>query len=197
MSHRFEERYRSGDTPWDHGTPDSNLIDTVTGWPVPACSVLEIGCGTGDNAIWLAGQGFKVTGCDIAETAIQTARTKASEQRADCSFLVTDFLKTRIPGAPFDFAFDRGCLHTCHSGREHRRFAGCVASHLGPGGLWLTLTGNADEPKRNPGPPQLTARKLAAAVEPFFEILSLQSGAFGSGQEQPPLAWIALMRKRP
>lgn len=43
----WEERYRTGSTPWDTGRPDFNLTDMVTKRPIRSCRALEIGCGTG------------------------------------------------------------------------------------------------------------------------------------------------------
>jgi len=60
---RYRERYKSGDTPWDIGRPDFNLVEIVTQKPILSCKALDIGCGTGDNAIWLARRrcgGFRV-----------------------------------------------------------------------------------------------------------------------------------------
>ena len=108
---RFQKRYESGDTPWDIGKPDVNLIQTVTAAPIEPCKALDIGCGTGDNSIWLAEQKFQVTGIDASETAIQQAIEKALQANVQCSFMVMDFLTNKIAGAPFGFAFDRGCFH--------------------------------------------------------------------------------------
>ncbi len=196
MENRFEKRYKTGDTPWDHDAPDANLIDMVTHGPIPECKALDIGCGTGENAIWLARQHFVVTGCDIAQTAIELAREKAFEAHVDCTFLMADILESRIPGAPFGFVFDRGCFHSVGAGPERIQFAENVSSCLETGGLWLTLAGNADEPEREVGPPQLTACELVSAVESCFEIISLAAGHFGSDQSDPPKAWVCLMRKR-
>ncbi len=196
MEERFEERYKTGDTPWDHGTPDINLIDMVIQRPISKCKALDIGCGTGDNAIWLAQQHFVVTGCDISPTAIEKAKEKVSTSNVNCSFIVADFLNNGIPGSPFGFVFDRGCLHSVDSDEERRLFAENVASNLEEGGLWLTLAGNADEQVREIGPPQLTARELVTAVEPYCEIISLAASHFGSNQPNPPQAWVCLMRKR-
>ena len=196
MGNRFEERYRKDDTPWDHGAPDTNLIDMVAQRPIPKCKVLDIGCGTGDNAIWLSRQHFTATGCDLSRTAIEKAKGKAAMSNVDCAFIVADFLKDRIPGSPFGFVFDRGCLHSVDTADERRRFAENVASHLEEEGLWLSLVGNADGQVREIGPPKLTAVELVAAVEPCFEIISLAAGYFGSDQSDPPKAWVCLMRKR-
>jgi SAM-dependent methyltransferase len=196
MGNRFEERYKSGDTPWDHDMPDTNLVDMVEHRPIPGCRALDIGCGTGSNAIWLARRNFVVTGCDLSQTAINIASKKASGAKLDCTFLVADFMENQIPGTPFGFVFDRGCLHSVAAGNARRQFAENVYDHLEDGGFWLSLVGNADEPKREIGPPRLTAGELVGAIEPCFEIVSLLSGHFGSNQPAPPRTWICLMRKR-
>jgi SAM-dependent methyltransferase len=193
---RFKQRYETGDTPWDIGKPDFNLIQTVTATPIKPCKALEIGCGTGDNSIWLYQQSFHVVGIDASEVAIEKAKEKALKANATCTFLVGDVLRSRIEGAPFGFAFDRGCFHTLGSDKERRRFAEKVHGHLGENGLWLSLLGNADEQRDGPGPPQRTARDIVNAVERYFEILSLVSGSFGSNRPNPPRAWVCLMRKR-
>ncbi|VGO14381.1 hypothetical protein PDESU_02942 [Pontiella desulfatans] len=196
MESRFEERYQSGDLPWDHGMVDFNLVETVAGAGIKPCRVLDIGCGTGDNAIWLAEQGFDVVGCDLSTTAVRFANAKAEIAGARCHFIVADFLAGHMPSVPFGFAFDRGCLHSIPDALGRKAFAERVGGLLEQGGLWLSLVGNADEPKRDVGPPQLSAVELASFVEPYFEILSLKSGLFGSDQQTPPRAWICLMRKR-
>lgn len=196
MENRFEERYQTGDTPWDHGTPDNNLIDMVKRRPISPCKVLDVGCGTGENTIWLCREGFTATGCDISPTAIEMARKKADEAIVKCTFLVADFLKDTIPESPFGLIFDRGCLHTFRDGEERRHFAKSVFSHLETDGLWLTLAGNADGTPREIGPPRLTASELVSAVEPYFEIVSLTAGHFGSDQADPPEAWVCLMQRR-
>jgi SAM-dependent methyltransferase len=193
---RFEKRYQAGDTPWDIGKPDSNLIQTVIALPIKPCKALEIGCGTGDNAIWLSQQGFRMVGIDTSEIAIEKAKEKASRADTKCAFRVSDILKNHIEGAPFGFAFDRGCFHTLGSDKERESFANTVSGHLEKEGLWLSLLGNADEQRKGQGPPQRTARDIVSAVEPHFEILSLVSGAFGSNRPNPPRAWVCLMRKR-
>lgn len=193
---RFEERCQSGDTPWDHGVVDYNLIDVVRQNGIDRCRVLDIGCGSGDNAIWLAQQGFDVVACDLSRTAIRQAQDKLSSLDAEVSFLVADFLADPIPDSPFGFVFDRGCLHCMDDEGERKSFVEKVSGLLEDGGLWLSLIGNADEGEREVGPPQLTASELVLNVEAHFEIRSLCSGHFGSDQEDPPRAWICLMQKR-
>jgi len=193
---RYQKRYESGDTPWDIGKPDFNLIQTVTTVAIEPCKALDIGCGTGDNSIWLSQKTFQVIGIDTSEIAIQKAIEKASKTNVKCTFIMIDFLTNKIEGAPFGFAFDRGCFHSFNSDEERKSFAENVAAHLKKEGLWLSLVGNADEQRHGPGPPQRTARDIVNCVESYFEILSLVSSYFGSNRPNPPKAWVCLMRKR-
>lgn len=178
------------------GKPDYNLIEIVTKRPIRSCRALDIGCGTGDNAVWLAQHGFEVTGTDVSKTALETAAKKASQASVECTFLVIDFLEHEVPGAPFGFIFDRGCFHSFDLHEERKKFSENVARHLEKSGLWFSLIGNADEQRQGPGPPQRTATDISTAIEPCFEILNLQSGHFGSDRPDPPRAWVCLMLKR-
>lgn len=196
IEEQFQERYKSGNTPWDNGKPDFNLIQTVTTMDIKPCRVLEIGCGTGNNSIWLAQNNFDVIGIDASEIAIQKALEKASKANVNCSFIETNFLKNKIEGAPFGFVFDRGCFHVFNSDQERIIFAKKVSANLEKDGLWLSIVGNADEQRNHPGPPQRTARDIVNSVEPYFEILSLVSSHFESDRPNPPRAWVCLMRKR-
>ena len=196
LEDRFKERYKSGFTPWDIGKPDFNLVEIVTQKPIPGCRALDIGCGTGDNSIWLAQNGFEVTGTDTSDIALEKAKEKAATEKVECNFLLADFLNDKIEGAPFGFAFDRGCFHSFGSESERKKYARNVAAYLEKAGLWLTLIGNADEDRKGPGPPQRTAGDIVSAVEQYFEILSLVSTHFGSNHPNPPRAWKCLMKKR-
>jgi 2-polyprenyl-3-methyl-5-hydroxy-6-metoxy-1,4-benzoquinol methylase len=79
---RFRDRYKSGDTPWDAGKPDFNLIETVTENHISSCKALDVGCGTGDNCIWLAQKGFSVTGTDISGIATYFGSNRPNPPRA-------------------------------------------------------------------------------------------------------------------
>jgi SAM-dependent methyltransferase len=193
---RYRERYKSGNTPWDIDQPDFNLIEVVAERPIPACKALDIGCGTGNNSIWLARNRFQVIGIDTSAIALDKAREKASEANVQCDFMLVDFLHNKVEGAPFGFVFDRGCFHSFDSENARREFARSVATHLQDAGLWLTIVGNADEHRQGPGPPQRTAGDIVLAVEPYLEVLSLTSSHFGSNRPNPPRAWRCLMQKR-
>src|ERR1051326_4168040 len=192
----FRQSYEAGEAPWDIGRPDFNLVQVVTRTPVLPCTALEIGCGTGDNAIWLGQQGFDVLAVDAVPIAVERARKKADQAHVKCSFLVQDVLENEVEGGPFHFAFDRGFFHVIDSEQVRQRFAEVVGRYLDEAGLWLSLLGNADEVRRGPAPPKRSASDIGTAVEPSFEILSLASSHFETSFPEPPRAWVCLMRKR-
>lgn len=192
----YQGKYEKGETGWEINRVDSNLVEAVTGTPIPPCNALDIGCGTGDNAIWLQAQGFNVTGIDSSEFAVQMAEKKSRKAGVTCAFHLLDFFRDILPDAPYDFAFDRGCFHHPPETGNFQPFVENVFKHLTDGGLWLSLLGNCDETRDAPGPPQVSASQIVTAVEPHFEILSLLSGFFDSNQRPSAKSWICLMRKR-
>jgi len=193
----WEARYAAGNLPWDTGRPDRHLQELVTETPITPCRALEIGCGTGTNAIWLARQGFDVTAIDISERAIAAAQDRVAEVGLALRFLAGDVINASLPGEAFAFAFDRGCFHSFDEPEERSAFAMCVAGTLQTDGHWFSLIGSTDGPPRDVGPPRRSAHDIADAVEPHFEILHLTACYFDSALESPPRAWACLMRKRP
>ena len=196
MRKHFNQRYVSGDLPWDLGHPDHNLIRAVRDFEIEACTALDIGCGTGDNALWLAQQGFTATGVDLAEKAIDLALEKSETMKTHAEFFVRDILKDDIPGNPFQFVFDRGCFHTFRTKKQRKLFARNVHNLLDKGGHWLSLIGSVDDGRLDIGPPKRTAMEVVTAVEPYFEILSLQQGRFDSKSEMPSKIWVCMGRRR-
>lgn len=193
---RFREHYKKGYMPWAHNVVDYNLADMVEIWPLEPCKTLEIGCGTGTDAIWLAEQGFDVIACDASDIAIGLAKDKLEKKELNCTFRVLDFMNEKIEGGPFNLVFDRGFFHTYDSKNKRDKFAKRVASSLLENGLWLTLVGSKDMPKKETGPPRRSALDIIAAAEPYFKILSLNASYFGSEQPEPAQIWVCLMQKR-
>jgi SAM-dependent methyltransferase len=194
----WNAHYADDFLPWDEGRPDNNLMDAVAGGAIAAGRALEIGCGTGTNAVWLAEQGFEVVAVDIAPLAIERAQARAGGSNAAdrCSFEVIDFLAQDPPSRPFQFVFDRGCFHVFDQAEVRARFATRVAELLVPGGLWLSLLGSTEGPPRDMGPPRRSARDIASAIEPALEIVELRGIEFDLDRETRPRAWSCLSRRR-
>ncbi|MGE3510623.1 MAG: class I SAM-dependent methyltransferase [Vicinamibacterales bacterium] len=189
----WNDSYASGEPlPWDTGLPDPQLVEAVESRTITPGRTLEIGCGTGTNAIFLAQHGFDVLGIDISEIAVDNARAKAEGR---CRFEVVDFLAAPPSGAPFQFVFDRGCFHVFDDEADRARFAEHVAAQLVEHGLWLSLIGSTEGAPRTEGPPRRTARDVMNAIEPCLEILQLRSTEFTVGDEQMK-SWLCLSRTR-
>lgn len=189
----WNDSYASGQLPWDTGQPEPLLVDFVTSGAIKPGPALEIGSGTGTNAIWLAERGFDVLGVDIAPLAVERAHAKIEGRALRCRFAALDFLAATSPVGPFQFVFDRGCFHVFDEPAERQQFAARVASALVPGGLWLSLIGSTEGPPREVGPPRRSAREVAAAIEPALEIVELRSAEFRGTSAK---AWFCLSRQR-
>jgi SAM-dependent methyltransferase len=191
----WNERYASGNLPWDTGQPDPLLVEFVESGGVTPGRALDVGSGTGTNAIWLAEHGFEVLGVDVSPLAVEMARSKLEGSALRCRFATLDFLANPPAGGPFDFVFDRGCFHVFDEAAERSRLASRVAAVLAPGGLWLSLIGSTEGPPRDVGPPRRSAREVVDAIEPELEILELRTAEFRP-QLEPPKAWFCLARRR-
>ena len=77
----WESAYR-GSPPWDIGAPQPEIVKLVENNEIPKGRILDIGCGTGDNSIFLFKNGFSVTCMDIAHLAIEKGKTRAAKQKA-------------------------------------------------------------------------------------------------------------------
>ncbi len=194
MTHpSWDESYASEHLPWDTGQPEPLLVEFVTAGGVQPCPTLEIGTGTGTNAIWMAERGFDVLGVDVSPRAVERARAKTGERALRCRFAALDFLAEPAPNGPFQFVFDRGCFHVFDTPDERQRFAAQVAAALAPGGLWLSFIGSTEGPPREFGPPRRSARDITLAIEPLLEIIELRSAEF---RDHDSSAWFCLSRQR-
>jgi SAM-dependent methyltransferase len=192
----WNERYAAHDTPWDTGEPDAHLVELCAAGTLVPGRVLEIGCGTGTDALWLAGRGFDVTGIDLSPLAIERAEEKRAAAGVGACFAVVDFLRAEAPGGPFDLVFDRGVFHVFDEAAERARFAERVAHLLRVQGHWLSLAGSTEGPARDHGPPRRSARDLLEAVEPSLELVFLRTTRFAADLPSTALAWLMLARRR-
>jgi SAM-dependent methyltransferase len=156
--------------PWFTSGPYPPLARAVeAGWLTPPGPLLDVGCGLGANAQWLATQGFDVTGADVAPGAIAAAESRRSEAGPNARFLVDDILATHLPAGRFRGAIDTGCFHTLPA-RRRTDYAQGLARVLRPEAPFL-LFWVAREEEGPWGPPhRLSVRDVVEPFEPHFRV---------------------------
>jgi len=121
--------------PWDNKAPNENVIGWQTGGWIHG-DVLDIGCGLGDNAVYLAENGHKVTGLDISPTALITAERRAKDAGVDVTFAVADSTKLDGYTDAFDTVIDNGMFH-CLDDDGRRSYTAAVHRATRPGATLL------------------------------------------------------------
>src|SRR5438445_13056081 len=94
----FEKSYATGETPWDSGIPSAELVRVLDAGLLPGKTVLEIGCGTGTNAIALARRGYRVTAVDFVDMAVRRPREKAQQAGVERDFRVLEATRVELLG---------------------------------------------------------------------------------------------------
>jgi SAM-dependent methyltransferase len=127
--------YRFGTPPWVLG-PRQELVELVESGRIAPCRVIDLGCGTGDNSIYLARHGFDVTGVDFAPSAIAEAKRKAEAAGVEIAFYVDDLTNLETTYGTFDFLVDYGTLDDL-SADDRERYIQSVLPLTRPGSLFL------------------------------------------------------------
>ena len=193
---RWEHRYQTGDTPWDTRRPSAELAAVLESGLIQPCRALELGCGTGTNAIYLAQRGFSVTAIDLATAAIERAKRRAREQAVCVDFLVDDLCDLQSPLEPCDFVFDRGCYH-CARRENLPGFLTTLKRVTKPGAKYLLLAGNAHEQTAAPGPPRVYEHEIRAELDALFSVDWIRQFRFEDpGGVEGPLGWSCMLTRR-
>ena len=120
------------------GLPDENLNAWVNDGTILPGAALDLGCGNGRNAIFLARQGFAVEAVDYSPTAIEWARQRASDAKAQVLWHCKSVFEFEPQPGSFDLVYDSGCFHHIAPHRRHQ-YVDAVMHALKPGG-WFGLT---------------------------------------------------------
>jgi SAM-dependent methyltransferase len=190
----WQARYRTNDIPWDTGHPSTELRRVVAEDGIAPCPALEVGCGTGTNAVWLAQQGFDVAANDISPLAIERARAKAAAAGVSVRFVCGDLANAPEIAGPFDFLFDRGVYHIVRN-LDLPGYLRTLERTLRPGALALVLTGNARLPRT--GPPIVSEGEIRTELGGLFDILRLREIQFDPVDGVTHLGWSCLLRRQP
>jgi SAM-dependent methyltransferase len=150
---RWEAAYASGRyrEHWDSLTPASDLVGFLAaGTLLPAATVVDLGCGAGTNAVFIAGLGFRVIGVDISPSALEIARGRAVAAGVTVDWRRGSVLDLPVDSGSIDLAYDRGCFHGIGAA-DRDLYADEVHRVLRPGGRLLLHGGRvAGEAAREP-----------------------------------------------
>jgi cyclopropane fatty-acyl-phospholipid synthase-like methyltransferase len=136
-------------------------------------AVLDVGCGTGDNALCIAAQGVHVFGFDVAPTAVSIAREHAAAERVDAEFAVGDALDLGQLGQSFDTVLDCALFHALDAD-ERRTYITGLASLITTGGkLYLLCFADSDTETTGPHPVSQQELRDPFADDPTWEINSI------------------------
>ncbi|HEV2494063.1 MAG TPA: class I SAM-dependent methyltransferase [Terriglobia bacterium] len=189
---RWDADYRGQSPPaWDIGRPADELQRIVKEGIVRACRVVDLGCGSGTDAIFLARHGFDVTAIDISPTALSQAEEKARKAGVSVRWVLADVL-TLPHLEPFDFIYDRGCYHNVRD----QNLAGYIEtvrrlSH--PGTKFLLLSARRDE-QAAADSPGVTEEELRFDFHSLFDVESLREIKLETNRTSvSPPGWSALM----
>ena len=193
----FESLY-AGQPRWEIGRPQKAILDVadrITG------SVLDAGCGTGENALFLASRGQKVTGIDFLAEPITIAKQKAADRGLTATFLVMDALALKELPEVFDSALDSGLFHV-FGDEDRRRYVEGLWSVLKPGGRLFLLCFSDAEPG-DQGPRRVTRKEIEDSFAHGWVVESIEPSRYEvrpdpndiSFSDGGPKAWFVVVRR--
>ena len=191
----FKVGYRLGKMMWDTQKPQPTLVDFEQLGRIGA-KVLDIGCGAGDNAIYLASRGHKVHGIDLAAAAIARAKDSARKFGLSVDFQVANVFALQSRGIEFDTAIDYGVFHQFR-GAEVERYVDCLR-RLMPGKQTLVLQCFSDKATFSwPMPRCVSESELRQAFDVGWRFESLDPVRYETRTIGDIPAWIALIHREP
>jgi 2-polyprenyl-3-methyl-5-hydroxy-6-metoxy-1,4-benzoquinol methylase len=188
----FEEAYH-GTPPWDIGRSQREFVLLEESGKISG-DVLDVGCGTGENALFLAARGHNVWGVDSAPAAIEISRKKAKERSLTVTFLVLDTLNLQEIGRTFDTVIDSGLFHTL-SDPERSLFVRNLSAILKPGGTYFMLAFSELE-LGGYGPRRITKKEIQATFSEGWKINEIRAAVFESRtRPEGSQAWLSSITK--
>jgi len=182
----FDTAYE-GSPPWDLGRPQGAIVRLAEAGRIVG-SVLDVGCGTGEHALYLASRGHEVVGVDLARRALERAGSKARARGLEVTFLLHDALRVDGLGRTFETAIDVGLFHTL-ADEDRPVYARALRGALVPGGRCLLLCWS----ERNPwgyGPRRVTQMELLGTFERGWRVDGIEDEEL-EGDLGTAHAWLA------
>jgi cyclopropane fatty-acyl-phospholipid synthase-like methyltransferase len=167
MSASWEERYQTGDMPWEKGAPSPGLVDFLAAHPALSRGTVCVpGCGTGHDVCAWAGAGFQVYGYDIAPSAVRLATDRVRAADLSAKVQLGNFLSDPPP-FQFDWIFEH-TLFCAIQPQQRDDYVRAVVNWLKPEGQYLAV--NYLIPDED-GPPFGTTREeLIQRFSPHFDL---------------------------
>lgn len=189
---RMQERYRAGDLPWDHELPPPEIIAAAE--RLTPGRALDLGCGLGRAAIYLARRGWQVDGVDFVPEAIELAAERVAaagvgERVRLHRASVTDM--GFLTGL-YDMAVDVGCMHGLDTAQQ-RAYAAEVARLIRPGGRFLLFV-HLREPGDDASPTGVADGRVEALFGGAFAFVAAEPGTTVVGDMERRSAWYELER---
>src|SRR3989449_6881141 len=182
----FESAY-VGTPPWDIGRPQPAIVQLAETNQITG-SVLDVGCGTGENVLYLAKRGYAAAGIDGAPTAINKARAKAKRRGLTAQFDVADALNLSVPKQQFDTVIDSGLFHV-FSDEDRARFSDSLGRVIRLGGTYFLMCFSDEEPG-DWGPRRVTQLEIRSVFSDGWRVNYIQPSAFETNLGQA-YAWLA------
>jgi cyclopropane fatty-acyl-phospholipid synthase-like methyltransferase len=170
----WEEMYEKGEKPWDVGEPEAEIVRYVESSSLRSANkVLELGCGTGTDSIYLANRGFSVVGIDFSSLAINEAEEKARTKHLaeHCHFYPKDACDLASLKNKFDFAYDRTCFDNIDS-TKRLGYVRSLRSALAPKAKFLLLA--ISDKDKNTSNPRFSENQLRTLFGRQFQVISLK-----------------------
>jgi SAM-dependent methyltransferase len=183
-----------GVPPWDIGRPQREFVKLAEAGEVKG-DVIDVGCGTGEHAIYLSSLGHPALGVDAAPRAIEKAKAKAAERGSKAEFIVADALDLGALGREFDTAIDCGLFHV-FSDQEREVYASSLASALRPRGRYFMLCFSDKEPDFWGGPRRVSRQEILSTFSLGWRVDYIRPARFETFQgPDGGRAWLAAVSR--
>jgi ubiquinone/menaquinone biosynthesis C-methylase UbiE len=189
----WDASYQNGPAPWDIGQAQPAIARLASSGGF-AGTVLDAGCGTGENSLLVASLGLTVLGVDVAETALSMAREKARQRGIEAEFTIADALHLDRLGRMFDTVLDCALFHTFNAD-ERPEYVASLASVTRRDATLYVLCFSDEGPDIGPHP--ITEEALRAAFGPGsgWNIADLSSDRLQTRFHHAASAWFATVKR--
>jgi len=194
MAERFEAAYLEGTPPWDIGRPQSEFVRLTEAGRIDG-RVIDIGCGTGENSLFIASRGIDVVGVDAAPEAIRQATAKAAARGVTVRFEVADVLDLNQYTAAFDTAIDCGVFHVFDDD-SRPLYARSVGGVLRPGGRLFLMCFSEHQPG-DWGPRRVTRAEIRSTFADGWTVDAIEPATFETNiaGDESVQAWLARLTR--